>query len=40
MLWDFSTRTDHEIEDLLTIDKRENKCQIPEDGRVREKEHE
>ena len=46
MLWDFSVRTDHEIEarkpDLLIIDKSEKNCQIidvaiPEDGRVREK---
>ena len=44
MLWDFSVRTDHEIEarrpDLLIIDKSEKNCQIidveiPEDERVR-----
>ena len=49
MLWDFSVRTDHEIEarkpDLLIIDKSENNCKIidvaiPEDGRVRAKEDE
>ena len=49
MLWDFSVRTDHEIEarrpDLLIIDKIEKNCQIidvviPEDGRVRAKEDE
>ena len=49
MLWDFSVRTDHEIEarrpDLLIIDKNEKNCQIidvaiPEDGRVRAKEDE
>ena len=47
ILWDFSIRTDHEIEarrpDLLIINKRENNCQIidvtiPDDGRVRAKE--
>ena len=46
MLWDFSVRTDHEIEagrpDLLIIDKSEKNCRIldvaiPEDGRVRAK---
>ena len=49
MLWDFSVRTDHEIEArrpyLLIIDKSEKNCQIidvaiPEDGRVRAKEDE
>ena len=49
MLWDFSVRTDHEIEarrpDLLIIDKSEKNCQIidvtiPEDGRVGAKEDE
>ena len=49
ILWDFSIRTDHEIEarrpDLLIINKRENNCQIidvaiPDDGRVRAKEDE
>ena len=49
MLWDFSVRTDHEIEagrpDLLIIDKSEKNCHIidvaiPEDGRVRAKEGE
>ena len=49
MLWDFSVRTDHEIEarrpDLLITDKNEKNCQIidvaiPEDGRVRAKEDE
>ena len=43
MLWDFSIRTDYEIEgrrsDLLIIDKRENNSQIidvaiPDDRRV------
>ena len=47
MLWDFSVRTDHEIEarrlDLLSIEKSEKNCQIidvaiPEDRRVRAKE--
>ena len=49
MLWDFSVRTDHEIEarrpDLLIIDKSEKNCQIidveiPEDERVRANEDE
>ena len=49
MLWDFSIRTDYEIEvrraDLLIIDKKENNWQIidvaiPDDGRVRTKEDE
>ena len=49
MLWDFSMRTDHEIEgrrqDLLIIDEKENNCQIidmaiADDGRVRAKEDE
>ena len=49
MLWDFSVRTDHEIEarrpDLLIIDKSEKNCQIidvaiPENGRMRAKEYE
>ena len=49
MLWDFSVRTDHEIEarrpDLFIIDKSEKNCQIidmaiPEDGRVKAKEDE
>ena len=50
MLWDFSTRPDHEIEarrpDLLMIDNKENNCQIivvaliTADGRVRAKEDE
>ena len=49
MLWDFSVRTDHEIEarkpHLLIIDKSEKNCQIidvaiPEDRRVRAKEDE
>ena len=47
--WDFSVRTDHEIEarrsDLVIIDKRDKSCQIidvaiPEDNRVRKKEDE
>ena len=47
MPWEFSVRTDHEIEsrrpDLLIIDKSEKNCQIidvaiSEDGRVRAKE--
>ena len=49
MLWDFSIRTDHEIEgrrpDLLIVSKRENNCQIIDvaildDRRVRAKEDE
>ena len=49
MLWDFSVRTDHEIEarrpDLLIIDKSEKNCQIidveiPEDERVKANEDE
>jgi len=49
MLWDFSIRTDHDIEarrpDLLITDKKEKNCQIldvaiPDDGRVRAKEEE
>ena len=46
MLWDFSVRTDHEIEagtpDLLIIGKSEKNCQIldvaiPKDGREQKK---
>ena len=49
MLWDFSVRTELEIQssrpNLLVIDKSEKNCQIidvaiPEDGRVRAKEDE
>ena len=49
MLWDFSIRTDHDIEarrpDLLIIDKKAKNCQIlhvaiPDDGRVRAKKEE
>ena len=49
LIWDFSVRTDHEMEarrlDLMITDKRDKSCQIidvviPEDGRVREKEDE
>ena len=49
MLWDFSIRTDHDIEarrpDLLIIDKKAKNCQILDvaildDGRVRAREGE
>ncbi|CAH3037316.1 unnamed protein product [Porites lobata] len=47
MLWDFTIRTDHDIEtrrpDLLIIDKKAKNCQILDvaiDGRVRAKEGE
>ena len=47
MLWDFTIRTDHDIEtrrpDLLIIDKKAKDCQILDvaiDGRVRAKEGE
>ena len=49
LLWDFSVRTEHEIEarrpDLVVIDKREKSCQIidvaiPDDSRVPQKQDE
>ena len=49
LLWDFSIRTDHNIEarrpDLVLVDKSEKRCQIidvaiPEDSGVKEKEDE